>query len=948
MKKFIKILFSILFVTIIALFSIPYLFKNRIEKVIKTEINNSVNAKVDYKDVSLSLLTDFPNLHVNIKHISIEGIDEFSQTKLAVIDNFGLSLDFKKLLFNKGLEIKKINIDGADLHIKVLKNAKANYNIIKETSDDKPAKKDFTIKIQKYRITDSNITYDDDAMDLHLKLQNLNHSGTGIFSDKSYRLTNQTTAEKMDIKYDGIHYINMAKTSAKMKILIENDFSTYTINDMLLKINDLDITSNLFFDVKEDDIKMDINFQTKQNKLKNLLSLIPHKYMPDLNGTKTNGLAQIKGFVKGIYNDNSFPSYEIDFKLKDAWIKYPDLPQSVKNINALSKISFPGGKNLDNTIIDFQKIHFDIAGSSTNAYLKIKNPTTDPFINSQFKSNLDLSNLKQSIYIPQINTLKGILDADFHLIGRVSAIEKQTYDKFDASGYFNLNNFFVSGDSLAYPIAISEAKLQVNPQALKVESFKSKLGKSDFDLKGRVQNYIAYLLKKEKVLKADFKLHSDNINLNELMQDKQEEATDSTKIQSIIIPKNISVNIIADADSIQYQNMNLHAVKGKFKIADQKASISGILTKTLGGELNLNGLYDTSSAIHKSEMSVDMKNLSIKKAANTFASFENFAPILKKVQGAFFSNMQVRVDLDNQMKPILKTMDASGNFDTENISVSQVNSLKKIGELLNIPELSISVIKQFKAHFAIENGLMTVKPLGFKLNDMNAKLSGTVNLEQKIDFDLYLDVPKQKLGGEATSIIENLVGKLDKLGLTTELPDIIKMKFNISGDYNHPKILPLIDGYEGQSTQEIVTKVITDKAEKLVDDAKDKALKTAQKKADSILIQAQKQADKLNKMAQAKADLLINEAKKLGAKIKSEAQKQGQDIIQKAGNDPFKKIAAQTLAKKINQQADKKANDLETKAQNQAKMILKKAKEQSDKLVQKAMKEKDSLLQKNN
>jgi len=945
MKKLIKILFSILLVIIITLFSVPYIFKNRIENVIKSEINNAVNAKVDYKDVSLSLLTDFPNLHVNVKNITIEGIDEFAKTKLAVIDNFGLSLNFKKLLFNKDLEIKRINIVGADVHIKVLKNAKTNYDIVKESTDnDEQPEKSYTIKIEKYRISNSNITYDDEATNLYFKIKKLNHTGTGIFSDKSYLLTNQTTAKSINVKYDGIHYINKANTNAKMQVLIENDFTTYTIKDMLLTINDLELTSDMFFNLKGDDINMDINFETKQNKLKNLLSLIPKEYMPDLKGTKTKGLAQIKGFVKGTYNEKSYPAYGINFNLKNGFIKYADLPQSIKNINAISKINFPGGKNLDQTIIDVQKIHFDIAGSNTTGMLKIKNPTTDPFINTQFKSNLDLSTLKQSIYIPEISILKGILDTDFHLKGRVSDIEKQAFDKFDAKGYFNLKNLIIKGDSLAYPITVSDAKLQVNPQALKVQEFNSQFGKSDFNLTGDIQNYISYLLKKEKVLKANFALHSDNIDLNELMKISSEKEVDTTSMQSIKIPKNISIDFIADADNVDYKKMNLQKVKGKIKIADQKASLSGILTEALDGQLNITGIYDTSSNINKSEMSINMEKISIKKAANTFTSFETFAPILKKVQGAFFSNMTMQVNLDNQMNPILKTMDASGNFDTDNIKINNVNSLKKISQLLNIQELGEPTIEQIKTHFSIENGEMKVKPFGFKLNDMNAKLSGTVNLEQKIDFDLYLNVPKQKLGNKATSIIENLVGKLDKLGLDTELPDIIKIKFNISGDYNHPKILPLIDGYEGKSTKEIITKVLTDKAEKIVDDTKEKALKSAQKKADSLLTQAKLQANKLNTMAQKQADKLIAESKKVGEKIKIEAQKQGENIIQKAGNDPFKKIAAQSLAKKINKEANKKANDLETKAQNKAKILLKNAKEKSNTLIQKAQKEKDSLL----
>ncbi len=93
---------------------------------------------------------------------------------------------------------------------------------------------------------------------------------------------------------------------------------------------------------------MDIVFQTKKDELKQVLSLIPAVYISGLEEVKTNGNARVEGFVKGIYNDTSFPSFKIDVNLTDASLKYPDLPETVSNINLVSKINFKGGENLDN------------------------------------------------------------------------------------------------------------------------------------------------------------------------------------------------------------------------------------------------------------------------------------------------------------------------------------------------------------------------------------------------------------------------------------------------------------------------------------------------------------------------------------------------------------------------------------------------------------------------
>jgi hypothetical protein len=52
-----------------ALVAIPYFFKDEILTTVKTEINKSVNAKVDFADVDISLLRSFPDLSLRLERV---------------------------------------------------------------------------------------------------------------------------------------------------------------------------------------------------------------------------------------------------------------------------------------------------------------------------------------------------------------------------------------------------------------------------------------------------------------------------------------------------------------------------------------------------------------------------------------------------------------------------------------------------------------------------------------------------------------------------------------------------------------------------------------------------------------------------------------------------------------------------------------------------------------
>ncbi len=931
MKKILGIIFGVFILFLFGVVVFPYFYKDKINRYIKEEINKKVNAKVDYKDVDLSLFRDFPNLHVAIKNITVNGISPFDSIRLADIPEFTMSLDFKKLFTDKNLEIKKIGLDKPSFHIVVLKDGTANYNIMKKDSTlEENSKNDrsFDLKIKELKTNKLNLTYDDRSMGLIMQIKDLDQTGTGDFKENEYLYTTTATANSLDVIFDNIHYLNNVKTDLNGKIVITNDFNTYTMKNIKAKLNDLALTSNMFFDLQGEDIKMDIDYQSEENNLKKFLSLIPPTYMPDLPDVQTQGEASLKGFVKGSYAENIYPAYGVDFYIKNGKIKYPDLPESINNIQLVTKVNFEGGSDLDKTEIEIPKMHFVIADNPVNGYLKINHPMTDPLINTNFKGKIDFDKVQNALKLKKsgIEKLTGKLDADFKLLASMSSIEKEQYEKMKASGEFHLKNMELKTDSLLYLVKISKANMQVTPAALDLLNFQSQIGKSDFNIKGKLENYLAYALKKNEKLKADFDLNSKFIDLNEFMTDTEStnEAQDSLGV--IKIPKNIDIHLKGMANKVLYKDMSLNDVKGDIKIKDEKALLNTVLSKTFGGEMSLKGSYDTSGEKPVSGIKMEMKKVSISETSTSLSTFNYYAPALKKIQGQLFSFLDMKMELDDQMNPVFSSLDLNGLLETANINITGIEVLTKIADLLKINELKKPKVDKIKAHFEIQNGNLQIKPFDFKMNGMKSKFEGRISLERKIDFLLAMDIPKEKLGNKANTILENMIGNLSKYGLDKGiLPEVIKIKFKITGDYNHPKVVPVFSGYEGKSTEDVVTEVVTNKVNETIDETKEKAL-----------LEAKKQGDKLVSEAQAQADKLIEEAHKQAELIRQEARQQAESLIKKAGDNTLQKLLAEKTAKKLIEKADEKANLIEKEAQKKANLIVKKAQDESQSLIEKA------------
>ena len=66
MKKILKGLGIVLGLFVIIGIAIPFFFKDKVIGIIKDTANKELNAKLDFKDVSLSVFRDFPNLSIRL------------------------------------------------------------------------------------------------------------------------------------------------------------------------------------------------------------------------------------------------------------------------------------------------------------------------------------------------------------------------------------------------------------------------------------------------------------------------------------------------------------------------------------------------------------------------------------------------------------------------------------------------------------------------------------------------------------------------------------------------------------------------------------------------------------------------------------------------------------------------------------------------------------------
>src|SRR5262245_42496801 len=134
LKKGLKIIGIVLLVLIAAAFIIPIAFKKQITGLIKKEINSSLTAKVDFKDVSLSLFRHFPKMSLSLSELSVVGTGEFANDTLIATKTLDASVNLMSVITGDNIKVSGIFLESPRIHALVNKAGKANWDITKEDS----------------------------------------------------------------------------------------------------------------------------------------------------------------------------------------------------------------------------------------------------------------------------------------------------------------------------------------------------------------------------------------------------------------------------------------------------------------------------------------------------------------------------------------------------------------------------------------------------------------------------------------------------------------------------------------------------------------------------------------------------------------------------------------------------------------------------------------------
>ena len=928
---------------ILAMILIPYFFKDELKEMVIAEANKSLNAEVELGDFDLTWFSTFPNLTVQLIDTKITGKGDFGGVELIYAKKIKAQVKLWDVISGDQIAIRNIELVEPRIDVRILKDGRANYDIVKLdsllTPDEVEESSSFKMSLQGYSVTDGYIRYDDRAGDMFAEIVKLNHNGKGDMTADIIDFETSTQMDELTYSMSGIPYLTKVKTDADIDLLMvfTEKTSKYTLKDNTFNLNNLKFALNGFYEMLDGYDNMDLKLDASKATFKDFLSLIPTFYQSGYESIVTKGNLAMNGFVKGKMDDYNVPGWDFNLSVDNAQIKYPDVPGSINNIFLKASSKFVGGTNMNLMTADVPKFHADFVGNVIDANLKLSNIEKDPLMDTRIMAKVDLATLKQVIPMAEGESYKGKLDADVSLKGYLSAIDNEDYDAFNATGSIELSNMNYTSADLTAAVDIKTMMLRFNPKNLTLENLEAKMGKSDFKMMGTIDNYLAYMLRDE-LLKGDFNFSSSNLDLDEFMGTTPASdgmgAGEEAQSEPILIPDNLDFNINTNIANMSYDGMTYKNVSGGVRMKDEEAILDNVTLNTLGGTVGLKGNYNSANPNQpKLDFGFSLKEIDIQQLAANFITIDKLAPIAKYTQGKISTNFNMNTLLQPSLEPIYSSLTGGGDLFTSTVKITGFKPLEKLGESLKMDNIATQTIKDLKTFFQFKDGKVNLsKPFVTKLGKIESEISGYSSFEQDINYDIKMMVPKSELPKSLLAKAEQGIAKLNSLTPklnVAALPDFIPVTVKVLGKVNDPKITTDFKEAIMKATGSVKDKLIKTGTD-LLNTAKDSVKTVIKDKVIEVRedLNAKKQA--IMDDAKVQADKIRAEGKKQADAARAAANSKIDKLVAEAGNNPIKKKAAELAGNKLKKDADEKASKIESAANNKADDLMDAAQKKAD------------------
>jgi uncharacterized protein involved in outer membrane biogenesis len=738
LKRISMILSALLLLLIGGAFVILKFYEDDVVRYALEKAKANFTTRVEYGNARLAFWHSFPNASLHLQDVFIEETLEPQDTLLYASSVF---LEFNLLdLFAARYDIHAVDVEDAKVNLRVDKLGNDNWHFWKSDGTDTSQ---FTLALREVSIESTRFRFDHVANRFYLDVYSDESKGKGNFTERRFDVELDLNGFLYQFATQGERYGVSKKLEIQTVLNADTENGDYRFENADLELEKMAflLSGGLHMG---DELLYDIKLKGEDLDIDDLMSSLTDAQRRKLK--KYNLAGEMDVDLTASRKDKSKPDFlEMRVVLRDGAMEHVESGFALEHVGC--DLSFSQtGKNNQIKIREFKselgKGYITAAGSITSL--------SEPELELTVTADMNLQDLKGFFALDTLERMEGHLSSSAVIRGRLNYSESDSvfdWKSLLASGSAQIEQGVIKLKNSNREFSALNAQIDFDKKNLEIRSFSGNVNGNDFNISGKLQNFIPFISASDERLYLNAKMESQLLDFTNMVETSA--TTTTSNNYEFELPDRIDFDLNTSVKKFMFRKFVATDVKGVTSLKNGVLTIDPVSFNTAEGSFSAQlALTPYSRGNYSLNCLAKLNGINIK---SLFSEFENFNQEFiqdRHLKGTANATVQFRSVLSNQLELSTDKIESLIDVSIVNGELNGLESLQDLAEYIRGNKLVAPFVNEDKLAermklisfsklenvIEIHDRVITIPLMDIRSSAMDITAKGTHTFDDKIDY----------------------------------------------------------------------------------------------------------------------------------------------------------------------------------------------------------------------
>ncbi|MEQ9440837.1 MAG: AsmA-like C-terminal region-containing protein [Cyclobacteriaceae bacterium] len=745
-----------------SLVGLTYVYQDQIIDRLIQSLNQYVATPIQVQHITVSAWRTFPHMAVSFEQVVIAGQADSIQAAefpLAHIEQVDFSFNLLSLLQGT-YEVEQITLSDGSVNLWIDAQRNPNYHIFRrketeETNAEKAGKLAF--RLQQIHLNHIQVRYRDIARAQDVLTNAHQATASLVVRGQIYDITVNGALESEYIEIGADRYFVQQPLLVDTHLMYDYDQQQLAITSAALGLHETQLSIQGLIDHSEE-TTLDLTVEASQTNITTLLSVLPAAIAQPWKHYRSTGDVHLAGQVQGPADQ---PAIQLTFGSHNASFFHPDYQRKLENIHLNGFFSNGSERNTRTTELRLEDITATLDGKRISGNLLLRN-FRDLYLETNLQGAFSIESLLAFHPVPQLQWAQGDVNADVQLQGKISDLRSNQLHRrrrTHSSGTIAMNDITFALRKSQLPFQQLSGTFRVQDNHLTIQRMSGYVGHSHFSLQGQFRNAIAYALTQTHPIQIDATLHSDFIDLDELLSGNLSMALDTDDLtqstaqdwrtvaekqayQFELSPR-LALNFECNIKRLKFRRFRGREIRSTFSVQQQIARIRNLSVQTAGGHAYASALVNAQQKSLRTQGETRLEGIHADSLFYIFEDFQQNFLTARHLKGEVFAKSDWRMTLDRSLRVQYPTLTSETYATIRKGELNNFEPMQRIAPYVDEAQLDHLRFGDIQNYIRIHDQQIYIPTMLVHSNLSDIQVGGTHTFDNHIDY--RFEVPMRSI-----------------------------------------------------------------------------------------------------------------------------------------------------------------------------------------------------------